>query len=550
MFPDRHSYQHVQNTQTMSITIVTFKWKSEKFRTKYTSEHVNRLYDMVQKHTTVKHSFLCVTDDPAGLYPQIKTAKLWPNPVPEYGDEWKPNCFLRLWAFSKEAQELLGDRFVWLDLDVLITGNIDHILRTNDTDFKIWYVDDEWSKCNGSLVFHKTGTRTYLYDKFNPSEVDSKNAYRDKGFIGSDQAWIAQNLGEGDHFFGKKDGVYSYRCHLKGKPLPPDACMVFFHGDFKADDLWHVPWIRRALESLQETPKTEVAQSKRHTPETLRFVTWLWKPKPGRAKLYNAENVNILHGMLDRYYRRKYEMICVTDDPAGIDSAIRVVPLWKDFADVPHPQDANPMVGTCYPRLRMYAPEMADILGPRFASVDLDTCILKDVTPIFDRKEDFIAYYAGDVWAPYQGSYTMMTAGARKQVYERFRADPYAIQRAALDKGLIGTDQAAVAYILGPGEAQWTAERDGIYPFRKLGYTETSRPGHRPRKVTSRPVEVHSERMDRQARMESARQNRRGLPENCRMVSFMGPLKPHHEAVWRHFAWVAKNYREILKEPA
>ena len=51
--------------------IICMKWG-----TKFGASYVNRLYDMVERNTTVPHRFVCFTDDANGLNPNIETRPL------------------------------------------------------------------------------------------------------------------------------------------------------------------------------------------------------------------------------------------------------------------------------------------------------------------------------------------------------------------------------------------------------------------------------------------------------------------------------------------
>lgn len=237
------------------IRIVTWKWSKYGYRSKFTGEHVNLLRDMVRRNTTVPHEFVCITDDPSGIDKDIRIIPLWENPAPHYGGRDRPNCFYRLKAFSPEMQTVIGDKFMWLDLDTLIVGNIDAILN-DKADFKMWRVDGERMPCNGSMVMMKAGVRPEVWNEFDPKLVERARGLRKRtGFIGSDQAWISQYLKPEDTYFGKKDGVYSFRCHIKdsvSKEPPENAKIVFFHGRY---DPWtnevqnHYPWARKAYEA-------------------------------------------------------------------------------------------------------------------------------------------------------------------------------------------------------------------------------------------------------------------------------------------------------------
>ena len=51
--------------------VLCVKWGS-----KFSADYVNRLYNMVERHLTLTHRFICLTDDPTGLHPLIETRPL------------------------------------------------------------------------------------------------------------------------------------------------------------------------------------------------------------------------------------------------------------------------------------------------------------------------------------------------------------------------------------------------------------------------------------------------------------------------------------------
>lgn len=232
------------------IRVCTFKWRKPGYRASFDPQYVNYLKEAVKRNTTVKHEFVCITDDPTGIDKDIRIVPLWENPAPNYGTATRPNCFYRLKMFSPEMKELIGERFLWLDLDTVIVGNIDRILK-DTSEFKIWKVDNEKMPCNGSMVLHTSGTRAHFWHNFDASRVHPYHSLHcENGFMGSDQAWIAQNLTAQDSFFRKVDGVYSFRCHLKKfqQPLPSNARIVFFHGNenpWDADVQQRFEWVRK-----------------------------------------------------------------------------------------------------------------------------------------------------------------------------------------------------------------------------------------------------------------------------------------------------------------
>lgn len=225
-----------------------------------------------------------------------------------------------------------------------------------------------------------------------------------------------------------------------------------------------------------------------------------WKPFNGYRSVFGPEAVNTLFRMVDRHYRDPHRNVCVTDDATGLDPSIEVVPLWDDYAQVPSPHGGhNP---SCYRRLKAFAPEAEQWFGPRFVFVDLDTVIVNDMRPIWNRKEDFVIWGETDRRSWYNGSMWMMTAGARKQVWEQF--DPDTSPKIAKNAGRFGSDQGWISYILGPGEAMW-GRGDGVYSYR-----------------------VHV-------------RNRHKLPGNARIVMFHG-----HEDPWspkpQKLPWVRRHW--------
>lgn len=235
----------------------------------------------------------------------------------------------------------------------------------------------------------------------------------------------------------------------------------------------------------------------------IQVVTWKWKPLPGYRSTFLAEHVNTLRRMVARHYPSPHEFVCITDDATGIDSDIRVIPLWDDFASVPSPHSAKSP--SCYRRLKAFSAEALQIIGPRFVSLDLDTVIVGDLRPLFDRPEDFAIW--GDT-APrtwYNGSFWLLTAGARTKVWDQF--DPARSPQLAKAAGQLGSDQAWIGYCLGPHEKK-LSQREGIYSWR-----------------------VHLE-------------PRGGmLPQNARMVMFHGHTDPWMPTVQQRYPWIRQHYR-------
>ena len=97
--------------------------------TKYGADYVNRLYGMVARNTTPPFTFTCFTDNSDNFRPEVDAV-----PLPELSFElpktkkgiW-PKC--RLW--SEKLAHLSGP-VLFLDLDLVVTGNLDSFFEYGD----------------------------------------------------------------------------------------------------------------------------------------------------------------------------------------------------------------------------------------------------------------------------------------------------------------------------------------------------------------------------------------------------------------------------------
>jgi len=206
--------------------------------------------------------------------------------------------------------------------------------------------------------------------------------------------------------------------------------------------------------------------------------------------------------MVKRHYPSPHRFIVVTDDTVGIDADIEIVPAWNDFADLPSPTGGhNP---SCYRRLRMFAPDIEAVFGPRFVSLDLDIVFTNDLTSLWNRSEDFVIWGDTNPRTFYNGSMVLMTAGARSQVWTSF--DPVESPKAAKKAGHFGSDQGWISHCLGPKECKWT-QADGVYSFHN-----------------------HLQKSNR-------------LPSDARAVIFHGASDPWQRRVQQQHPWIAQHYQ-------
>jgi len=240
--------------------------------------------------------------------------------------------------------------------------------------------------------------------------------------------------------------------------------------------------------------------------EIINFVCWKWDAgvHPKKKLKFSARHVNIMSAMLKKYMHDPFRLHCVTDDPEGISPEINIVPLWNDLSDM----------GGCYRRLKMFSSEMRDIIGPYLVSIDLDCCLVGDITPLFRDRPDFKILKGTNKFCKYSGALWMMKAGSRAFVWDRFNKNA-ARNWSYIRRGkFVGTDQAYLSHVL-KNEETWEHAEDGIYNFR-----------------------------DFLKRKRDLRTGSRYLPGNARIVLFNGLFDPSQAGIRAHYRWVLKAWKK------
>jgi hypothetical protein len=231
------------------LQVVCWKWQTPTaYRSKFTHDHVNTLYSMVARHYPDPFEMVCITDNVKGIRPEVRTIALWNDwrNVPSPHGGMHPSCYCRLRAFAGDMAILIGPRFVSVDLDCVITGDLRPIWNRPE-DFVIWGDVLKGTPYNGSMWMMDAGARSKVFHDFDPLTSPKKTT--DARLLGSDQAWISYVLGPSEKTWTAKDGVYAFRTHVRNHQykLPPDARIVFFQGNI---DPWSAqahalaPWIK------------------------------------------------------------------------------------------------------------------------------------------------------------------------------------------------------------------------------------------------------------------------------------------------------------------
>lgn len=209
------------------ITIFCWYWTQPSGRTRYTPFHVNLWAAKVRQNLTIPARIACVTHEPEGIDGSIeiiRPPREFENVrIPTWGEKY-PQCLRRLVMFRPDAAEWFGERFVSMDMDAVILGNLDSLF-TEDVDFRMYKGTASDRPYNGSMIMMRAGARPHVYADFTPE----KAAEAGERFVGSDQAWISHILGWGERTWGPDDGVYWWS-EWRRKKITAEPKIVFFPG--------------------------------------------------------------------------------------------------------------------------------------------------------------------------------------------------------------------------------------------------------------------------------------------------------------------------------
>ena len=164
---------------------------------KYSSDYVNKLYNMVKRNCTLDIEFVCLTEDDAGIYDNIT---ILPLPKGLVGWWCKP------YVFSNELP--LNGTVLYMDLDVVIAGNIDKLFTYSPghwctiRDFTR-VQRSNWQRYNSSVVRFDTGSLDFVWEKYvqDPRKIQKQ-------------------------FFGDQDYLYDVTYKQKRAMLYPDSWLL------------------------------------------------------------------------------------------------------------------------------------------------------------------------------------------------------------------------------------------------------------------------------------------------------------------------------------
>jgi hypothetical protein len=154
-----------------------------KFGDKYGPEYVNRLYTGLLRNSSTHFDFYCYTDNPAGLDHRIRIKTIKPEDLRTYKGHW-----IKL-MFHKTGFVEPGSKCLILDIDWVITGNVDDILNyplehnTINTAYRWWSNNKHLCPMNGGIQMFYNGETNNLWEKYSSDPDYWRQYYYDKGDI-------------------------------------------------------------------------------------------------------------------------------------------------------------------------------------------------------------------------------------------------------------------------------------------------------------------------------------------------------------------------------
>lgn len=217
------------------MKFVCWLWRGHGFwkRTaRYDERHVAVLASMLRRHGG--HDLTCVQD---GSF-DIPGSIVMPESVSSL-----PDYLPKLWAWSPEFHELIGERFASIDLDVVITGDIASVVETKDP-LIIWD-HARLELYNSSLFALAPGFGNVVWTSMTLDRIaDAKRAAE---YWTGDQSWIAHVLGPGQKTFGEASGVMQYRPALHRQAMPAGMIAGFMCGPYEpASEAEYSEWVKAA----------------------------------------------------------------------------------------------------------------------------------------------------------------------------------------------------------------------------------------------------------------------------------------------------------------
>jgi hypothetical protein len=218
------------------LTVCCFFWQDPLDRCariyRYEPEDVAVLKSQVARNLSIPHRFVCVTDLPHLLDPSIETVPLRTE------THLSGTRFAKLMLFHPDAGAALGERILYLDLDVVIVGDLGPLVDRPER-LVLWRNPNfgiaKRARYNTSAILLTAGARPEFWVRFQGQRSYDK-ARAKTGWGGTDQMWVSYLASPDEAHWRAEDGIYGagrlgdYHPELATTVLPENARIVAFPG--------------------------------------------------------------------------------------------------------------------------------------------------------------------------------------------------------------------------------------------------------------------------------------------------------------------------------
>jgi len=208
----------------MALTVFCVYWGN-----KYDIAYVHALKEMVERNLTIPHEFKCITTN---KIEGVQTVL----PFVPYSGWWQKIGLFAPYVASGPS--------IYFDLDVVITGNIDYLVKfTNSFSAPANWAASGYGGIQSSVMCWP-GNWNLPYTEFN------YQIHRERYW--GDQEYLTQLL---DDDWQKIPHVGSYKYHCK-QLIPDDLKVIAFHGKpdpHEVTDPWILPYTRTLISRIKSS---------------------------------------------------------------------------------------------------------------------------------------------------------------------------------------------------------------------------------------------------------------------------------------------------------
>jgi hypothetical protein len=216
-------------------TVLCMKWGR-----RYGPDYVNRLYGMLQRHLTVGHRLICVTDDRREIRAEVQCR---PLPALTLAPEWERSPWRKLSCFAPGLADLDGP-ILFLDLDVVIIDNLDCFFAYPGE----FCIIENWTQPgrgigNSSVYRYWAGAHREVFESFCAQTAEVVRT------CPNSQTFLSRSVPELTFWPASWCRSFKHDClpgrllrRLRPAAIPDGAKIIVFHGQPKPPDAARGVW--------------------------------------------------------------------------------------------------------------------------------------------------------------------------------------------------------------------------------------------------------------------------------------------------------------------